>query len=381
MKSELLACILVWGSTALAAQTTSDVVSATTDSLTAADTIPAVDSVAAETTRRPRKLSLIRRIIRGFDRLDERYIEPQHYVFTLMVQATQNIDVYTMGSSDDERQTITFTANDNLKVGPYIGWKWFFAGYTFDVKSFGFSKKRHGLDLSVYSSQIGADLFFRRTGSDYKLSNAYFGDGVDTGSIEGVDFDGLKSVMTGLNLYYIFNHGRFSYPAAFAQSTCQKVSCGSWLAGFGYTHNTLEFDYEELQRVVDDRLTQHTVQLDSGLMFRSVSYADYNISAGYAYNWVFAPRWLFCASAQAALAYKKTFSEMAGGSRGFSFSNVNVNAIGRFALVYNNTKWYAGFSSVVRMNNYRKQHFYSRNVFGSLNLYVGFNFGLKKQYR
>ena len=381
MKSELLACILVWASTALAAQTTSDVVLTTTDSLTAADTIPAVDSVAAETTRRPRKLSLIRRIIRGFDRLDERYIEPQHYVFTLMVQATQNIDVYTMGSSDDERQTITFTANDNLKVGPYIGWKWFFAGYTFDVKSFGFSKKRHGLDLSVYSSQIGADLFFRRTGSDYKLSNAYFGDGVDTGSIEGVDFDGLKSVMTGLNLYYIFNHGRFSYPAAFAQSTCQKVSCGSWLAGFGYTHNTLEFDYEELQRVVDDRLTQHTVQLDSGLMFHSVSYADYNISAGYAYNWVFAPRWLFCASAQAALAYKKTFSEMAGGSRGFSFSNVNVNAIGRFALVYNNTKWYAGFSSVVRMNNYRKQHFYSRNVFGSLNLYVGFNFGLKKQYR
>ena len=33
----------------------------------------------------PRKLSLVRRIVRGFDRLDDRYIEPQHYVFTAML--------------------------------------------------------------------------------------------------------------------------------------------------------------------------------------------------------------------------------------------------------------------------------------------------------
>ena len=37
-----------------------------------------------------KKMGLIRRIIRGFDRLDERYIEPQHYVFAAMLQTTYN---------------------------------------------------------------------------------------------------------------------------------------------------------------------------------------------------------------------------------------------------------------------------------------------------
>ena len=331
----------------------------------------------------PHKLSLIRRIVRGFDRLDERYIEPQHYVFTMMMQATQNLDIYTMGSGGDARQTFTFAAEDNVKIGPYFGWKWFFAGYTFDLHDLNLSHGWQGLDLSVYSSQIGVDVFYRRTRANYKLTDAKLGDNIDTTPLEGISFKGMKSGITGLNLYYIFNHGRFSYPAAFAQSTQQKMSCGSWMAGFGYTRNALDFDPEELQRVVDERLAPQTVSLDSSLLFKSVRYLDYNVSMGYAYNWVFAPQWLLGAGVQAALAYKKTISDMADKSarQGFNIENVNLNAIGRFGLVYNNMRWYAGFSAVVRMNNYRNQHFYTSNVFGSLNLYAGYNFGLKKKYR
>ena len=341
-----------------------------------------VDSTAA-VSEKPHKLSLIRRIIRGFDQLDERYIEPQHYVFTVMMQATQNLDIYTISSGGDDRQTITFKENDNLRVGPYFGWKWFFAGYTFDLRNLGFSKGKKGLDLSVYSSQIGVDIWFSRTSHEYELRNAIFGNGIDGEALEGVQFEGLKSVISGLNLYYIFNHGRFSYPAAFSQSTRQKKSCGSWLAGFGYTKNTLEFDYNELQHVIDERLSPGAVKLDSGLMFNSIRYADYNLSVGYAYNWVFAPKWLFCAGAQAALAYKSTIGNTNenGERRGFDFDNVNLNAIGRVAVVYNNDRWYAGFSSIVRMNNYRQQRFHSSNVFGNLNLYAGYNFGLKKKYK
>ena len=46
------------------------------------------DTVVAEPEQPKKKLGLIRRIIRGFDRLDERYIEPQHYVFAAMLQTT-----------------------------------------------------------------------------------------------------------------------------------------------------------------------------------------------------------------------------------------------------------------------------------------------------
>ena len=329
-----------------------------------------------------RKLSLVRRIVRGFDRLDDRYIEPQHYVFTAMLQATHTYDIYNVRGGERKDQSITFAPDANVKLGPYFGWKWFFAGYTFDLRNVALSLRKQEWDLSIYSSQIGIDLFYRRTGSDYKLRNADFGKAIDASALEGVSFDGVKAGITGINLYYIFNHGRFSYPAAFAQSTCQKISCGSWMAGIGYTKNTLELDYARLQRLVSERLAPQTVQLDSGLMFNAVRYHDFNISAGYAYNWVFAPQWVFGASLQAALAYKKTASDMAeGNSEGFDIENINLNGIGRFGVVYNNTRWYAGFSTIVRMNNYRKHRFSTSNTFGSMNLYVGYNFGQKKKYR
>lgn len=64
----------------------------------------------------------------------------------------------------------------------------------------------------------------------------------------------MKSSVKGFNLYYIFNHRKFSYPAAYAQSTVQRRSAGSWLAGIGYTRHTLEVDWEKLEDVVVDKM-------------------------------------------------------------------------------------------------------------------------------
>ena len=340
----------------------------------------------AETTGKteghPRKLSLLRRIVRGFDRLDTNYIEPQHYIYTVMLQATHTYDLYTLSSSGGDEQSVTFAPDGNIKVGPYMGWKWFFAGYTFELSNINFDKIKSEFDLSIYSSQIGVDLFYRRTGREYKLRNASFGDDVDATPLDGTPFDGVKAGITGFNLYYIFNHGRFSYPAAFAQSTIQKVSCGSWMGGIGYTKNSIELDYERLQDLIDHKLGYQVVQLDSGLMFRSVDFNDFNISAGYAYNWVLGKGWLFGASLQGALAYKKSSGDVEGSViKDFSFQNVNLDGIGRFGLVYNNMRWYAGASVILHTYNYHKSRFSTNNTFGSMNIYAGYNFGLKRKYR
>ena len=272
-----------------------------------------------------------------------------------------------------------------MRVGPYFGWRWAFLGYTFELNHLGFggSSKKKEVALSLYSSQIGVDLFYRRTGSDYKIRRVGLGDGVDTRQLQNIDFDGINVGITGFNLYYIFNHHRFSYPAAFSQSTCQKISCGSWMAGLGYTRNSIDLDYDKLKTIVEARVSPAgSVRLDSGLMFNSVSYQDFNASVGYAYNWVFARHWLFCASASVALAYKHTKSEAAeNNDHGFKLDNVNVDGIGRFGLVFNNNHWYSGLSAILHSYNYRKSRFETNNLFGSVNLYVGCNFGVKKEYR
>ena len=339
------------------------------------------DTLTIDTLSAEKQIGIIRRTVREFDRLDDEYIEPQHYEFTVMGQVTRTYESFIIGSNG---QRITLAPDGLTKIGPYFGWRWFFLGYTFDIKNIGFSQNglRKEFDLSIYSSQVGVDLFYRRTGNDYKIRDVRLGYRFDSSLFEGMPFDGVNVGITGASAYYIFNHGRFSYPAAFSQSTCQKISCGSWMAGVGFTKNTLSMDYDKLESTLRSRIDRsQELKLDSGMMFSDIKYSDYMISGGYAYNWVFAKNWLFCASGQLALCYKSSYGKIAGEKKGFSFDKVNLDGIGRFGLVYNNTRWYAGCSAILRTNHYHTAQFTANNIFGSFNAYIGYNFMLKKKYR
>lgn len=339
-------------------------------------------SAMAGTDGGRKEMGVLRKTVRGFSSIDTNYIEPQHYNFTVMGQATATYEIYSLKSSNG--QMVTLAPDVITKFGPFFGWRWFFLGYTFDFRNinFGGKNRKLELDFSIYSSQIGIDLFYRRTGSDYKIREAFMGDDVDVSRLLGMPFDGVSVGISGFDIYYIFNHKRFSYPAAFSQSTCQKQSCGSFIAGVGYTKNSLELDYTKLQKVVENNSDPNTVKIDSGLMFNSVNYYDVSVSCGYAYNWVFAKNSLFCASGAVALAYKHSHGDMSEKrDLNFSFDNVNVDGIGRFGIVYNNTRWYAGASAIIRSYNYRKSRFSANNTFGSLNVYLGYNFGKKSRYK
>ena len=339
------------------------------------------DSLSEDTLATARDGGAILRTIRGFDRQDNDYIEPNHYELSFMMQLTRTYESFSISGND---QSLSLSPDDKIKIGPFFGWRWIFLGYTFDIKNIGFNQKglRKEFDLSIYSSQVGVDLFYRRTGDDYKIRDVDLGKGINSDMFEGMPFSGVNVGITGASVYYIFNHGRFSYPAAFSQSTCQKISCGSWMAGAGYTHNTLDLDYEALQEAINSRIiSKQTIQLDSSLFFRHIRYNDFMFSGGYAYNWVFAKNWLFCASGQLALAYKTSYGKTQDEKKGFDFKKMNIDAIGRFGLVYNNIRWYAGASAIIRTNNYHTSRFSANNIFGSLNVYIGYNFMLKKKYK
>ena len=341
------------------------------------------DVVAAEvdsTAGGNKLVKAIKKIVHEFDNTDEDYIEPPHYEFAVEARAARNYENFSLSGND---QSIMFAPDQPVKFGPYFGWRWIFLGTTFDLKNFslfGDGTKRE-IDFSLYSSRIGVDLFYRRTGSDYKLRNVRTGTDIDS-RYEGVPFDGITVGITGANAYYIFNHRHFSYPAVFSPASCQKISCGSWMAGAGYTKNTLNLDFNKLESLLQAYAdSDDEVKLDSGMMFNRVEYNDFNLSVGYAYNWVLVRHLTLCASGQAALAYKTSNGKTVDEANGFNFGKVNLDGIGRFALVYNNTRWYAGTSVILRTNNYHTARFAVSNVYGTFNAYVGYNFILRKRYR
>lgn len=318
-----------------------------------------------------------------FSSIDSSYIEPQHYNYAAMIQNTNTQEVYRLSNNHD--YSVTFAPEWNYKIGPYFGWRWIFLGYTLDINHLDFShddRQRQELDMSLYTNLFGIDLYYRKSGNDYKIRRMRLGKGIDTSPMKDVDFHGFKSSVKGFNIYYILNHHKFSYPAAFSQSTVQRRSAGSPLLGFAYTVHKVSVDWKELQSLIDERLDDTFEQpTDSDYRDVNVKYMDISLSGGYAYNWVFAKNWLFSASLSAAVAYKHSYgntNESVGTHHGFSFHNFGFDAIGRFGLVFNNTKWYAGASATLNAFNYNKSNFSLNTFFGNVNIYVGFNFGRKK---
>jgi len=344
-------------------------------SAAASEAYPSLTEAADSAPRRGKFIDRLYQCVKKFSQIDTTYIEQQKYNFTVMLYNSNTYERYTLKSKDGQR--VTFSPDMSYRVGPYFGWRWICLGYTIDLRHVSLSSDhstKKEFDMSFYSNQIGLDLFYRRSGNDYKVKRMTVGDGEEVEAMNRVGFDGIQVGITGFNLYYIFNHKKFSYPAAYSQSTIQRRSAGSPLVGIGYTHHSLKLDAPKLARLVHEK-TLGEVALDSSFYFDKIKYSDISVSGGYAYNWVFARNWLFDASLSLALAYKHSRSESSHFFQNFSFHNFNFDGVGRFALVWNNSKWYAGTSAIFHTYNYNKSRFYISDVFGSLNFYVGFNFG------
>lgn len=300
-----------------------------------------------------------------------------------------------------------------IKVGPYIGWRWLTYGYTFAINHSTFSsdkwKQKSEFQFSIYNSFLGFDFFNRKTGYDYRLLDINLDHEEWFDKMESSSFDYFSVKMTGFNLYYIFNHHRYSYPAAFAQTTRQKISAGSAFAGIGYMLSTLNIDYDGIDEFIREHAkTEYNQQLAEYILnsaqkegftgdlsdggkalseflgqkhLNDIHYHNYFITGGYVYNWVFHKNWMACGSLGAQICYKEVKATSIDQTQTIKTKNYSPDFVGRYSLVYNNDRWFGGAQLLIHTNNYSSDNIRAVNVFGTLNVYVGYNFGLRKEYR
>ncbi|MEG1579660.1 MAG: DUF4421 domain-containing protein [Bacteroidaceae bacterium] len=328
--------------------------------------------------------SMLKRFIKSFDDYDTTYITPNYYNYAAMMQSTIGFDYYKLEGTNEKEQTqsISLNSSPTIKIGPYFGWRWIFLGYTFDVGRTYTSRKKSEFNLSLYSSMLGCDVVYKTNEGNFNISNLTGFDKKATQQVKGQQFDGLNTYLTSLNVYYIFNHKHFSYPAAFSQSTVQRKSCGSWKLGFNYAHQKISFDYTKLPLSLSG--TDGTENwLNNELKFKKINYYDYSINFGYAYNWVFSRNSLLSISLSPAIGYKYTNAEKPNvqDAINYNINNLNFDLIARIGLVWNNTKYFGGISFILHSYSYKKDRFSVNNTFGYLSMYAGLNFKRKRQYR
>lgn len=185
------------------------------------------------------------------------------------------------------------------------------------------------LNLSSYGNRMGGEVVFH---SARTFSGTVTSQGVESRIGSGL----VSQQILSANGYYVFNHRRFSYPAALSQSYRQLRSAGSWMLALSLWKGSIEVG--QSKALGNRPLNLHLAQAGVG--------------GGYGYNFVAGRRWLFHLSALSAfVVYGNNRTETEGVSRRMSYRFPEVIITGRGAVVYRFSNCFTGVSMVSSILN------------------------------
>ena len=184
-------------------------------------------------------------------------------------------------------------------------------------------------NINMYGNKMGADLIFQRT--ENVSGNIDYGD-----YKQEIPEEMLKTSSVDANYYYVFNHRKFSYPAAFTQTYIQKRNAGSFIAGASF--ESVVMDIGEKWRFLEDE------------DYRVMDVKLLGVGVGYGYNFVPTSSWLVHLSTLPTfIIWKDMNLEHDGyssrGSHPFSLPNMLVTA--RLSIVHYFDNKFTGFTAVI----------------------------------
>ena len=322
-----------------------------------------------------------------FDRIlspprDSSYIDVQNYNWCAEVQLTNRFELLDLDGGSEFRLTVA--PKVRTRVGPFFGWRFAFLGYNIDIKSIFLNNDDMDLGGSVYSSAFGLDLFYRRVGGNYNIRRLTI-KGTDYSSLlKGEPFDGINMGMTRISFYYITNYKHYSHQAAFSQTNRQLRSAGSLILGGAYAHNRCTIDWQDLANTINERNNQEYPTYEG---FGYMKNDEISLTAGYGYNWVFSKNWLAAGEITGSLGYLIQNNSLRGNVNtkssdmdildyldNFRRKYMCFNSTVRLAILWNNGPWFAGTQGIAFYYQHGNEQITSRNILGTVYVYVGFNF-------
>ena len=233
--------------------------------------------------------------------------------------------------------------------------------------SLGASYLGYSLSLSVNPAKLMGkyrdnELYFKSYGKRFGFDLTYqdaknFSGWHDHDGMERINLpEGILAVKTlNVNLYYCFNHRRFSYPAAFSQSYIQRRSAGSFLLALsGQGQNT-------------------TLEWEQPMKLKMTNVA---LGAGYAYNFVPGRGWLLHLTALPTfIVYSKTSMTFGDEHVPLHYHFPEVIITSRGAALYQTSSMFYGLSTVFNFTNVGHENTLTiHNIKWNVSVFAGIRF-------
>lgn len=275
------------------------------------------------------------------------------------------------------KRSLIYQPNDYASVGLRFMHKWFgvavaYAPQNIQEKAKGTTSYTN-VQLSGYGKKIGFDIYYLDYSGFYLFNSNQF----DTLGLKKGDFlkrSDLSTLTFGANLYYIFNHKKFSYRSSFVQNEIQKHSAGSFMMNVSANYYSFRADSSIVPRMLEFNLSAAA----------GLKYGDfYNLCVmpGYGHTFVAAQRLFLTLSIFGGLNIQQQhyLADFKGQRNEFDETVFIPRVMGRIGLGYNSNRFYCGIFTVGDTYNVPlgKAERMSYNI-GSATLYLGYRFNVPK---
>ena len=266
---------------------------------------------------------------------DTNYVARPDYKWTIKLRPKLSyFAIRTETTDEDGSMVLDLHSDPKAKLSLSLGYSGVTASFSLKPE------KLRGVEELDYEMRF--DVYTRTFGFETELSHLKTLDGTfhmvspllvpETGdSVLHVDLPEGYVTQTNLFLsgYYVFNHRRFSYPAAFTQSYIQKRSCGSLIAGTYMGISLLEAG-----------------DTASGNQLFSVKNGFVSLGLGYGYNFVLPHHWLLhCSAIPYYVVFSAAKSRFVGQDEKWKSEFPQVLIIGRVAAIRSWERWFAGLTA------------------------------------
>lgn len=248
---------------------------------------------------------------------DTNYVVRPEGRLTLKVRLNQSGNgIHAKGTINDIYSKADLNTSNKTTFAVAAIYRGISAGIAVNPAKLGGFYKDYEMNLNYYSSRLSLD-------ASYQRSTTLSGDikrGDDKSRLESGDI-----TMKVLNVagYYIFNHRRFSFPAAFTQSYIQLQSAGSWLVGFSYQGGSIK---------TTDLLKEKNPDAPETRIY----IGHFGIGGGYGYNLVLGKKWLIHLSTLPTfVVYNRNNFTVNGERKRANHIRFNMLFNERVAVVYN----------------------------------------------
>jgi hypothetical protein len=201
----------------------------------------------------------------------------EKWMFRLLGNYAGNY-IHAKGTVNNVYSKYDLHTRRNVSVGLEVNYCDFAVAFTLNPDKLRGIYDDYELNLEYHGNKFSVDF-------NYLRSTSLKGD-IKLGNIDHLDEEGLRMNVVNASAYYVFNHRKFSYPAALYQNYYQVRSAGSWLAGISFQAGSIK---------TTDELKARS-PLAPEVHLKSLNIA---LGGGYGYNLVLGQRsqWLLHLSA------------------------------------------------------------------------------------